>query len=269
MNNTFNGGRFLNFFLYDIKSIGRRHAFAAMMLGGAGLVLYAISVVLSLVFSQKWGTPPEPARWVVFSFASLAFVFYQTQTYGFLTEKRASSAYLMLPASNLEKFLSMMLNTLIVLPVLFFGMYFLIDWVLSLLDPNYGATLASRFYTMASSVIEGASLAASGPIVLHIVLGFLGSAFVSLLYFLLCGLLFQKRKVGYAILILLGINIVFSPLGMWIFSSIGNSVATMTMSEEVINSFANSLIFTSHSVHLLLIGGLGTGIYFRLKNIAQ
>ena len=196
-------------------------------------------------------------------------MFYQTQTYGFLTEKRASSAYLMLPASTLEKFFSMMLNTLIVLPVLFFGVYFLIDWVLSLLDPGYGATLASRFFEGVSALFAGATVAASGPIVLHIVLGFIGSAFVCLLYYLLCGILFKKRKVGYAILILLGINILFSPLGMWGFGLIGESIAAMTMSEEVINRLANSFLFGGHAALILLIAGLSVGIYYRLKNITQ
>ena len=109
MNNTFSFKRFWRFFLYDIRRWATSYGPSFLIMSLMPLVLYAITMTFSLVFSQKAAHPELIARTSVLAVtASLLFITYPSHVYGFVTDKKAGGAYLMLPVSRLEKFASMM-----------------------------------------------------------------------------------------------------------------------------------------------------------------
>ncbi|MBQ6952848.1 MAG: hypothetical protein IJP81_02940, partial [Bacteroidales bacterium] len=144
-NEVFNGSRFWNYFKYDATQMVRNHMRAAIGIGLSGLIVYVIVVGFCLLFNGEWTGPGIKARFMVFYVASVILQLYQTRTYGYLTEKRKGSAWLMLPASTFEKWLSMILMTLIVIPVLFLVVSLTTDALVAALDPTVGNSLLYSF----------------------------------------------------------------------------------------------------------------------------
>ena len=120
MNEIFDFKRFWTYFKYDLKQMWRNHSKAAIMIGGASAIFYVIWVLASLVFTQHWSSPVIYARLAVFILAFAILELYMVRAYGYLTEKKEGSAWLMVPASKTEKFVSMLLMVCIVIPLLFF-----------------------------------------------------------------------------------------------------------------------------------------------------
>jgi hypothetical protein len=77
--------------------------------------------------------------------------------YGKLTEKQYGSFWLTLPASRLEKFISMIIITCIIAPIAGFGIYLGIDAIICAIDPTCGEGLMAtgiNYFRNASEFIE-------------------------------------------------------------------------------------------------------------------
>jgi hypothetical protein len=61
-----------------------------------------------------------------------------SKIYGFITDKKEGAQFLMLPASPLEKTISMIIVACILMPLAYFAIYFSLDELLCLFDPNCG-----------------------------------------------------------------------------------------------------------------------------------
>ncbi len=209
---TFNGSRFWNYFKYDLVQMWRNHMKAALGISLAGLVLYVAVISWNLVFHQTWQAPGFDGRMIIAVLAYITLELYQTRTYGYLTEKKAGSAWLMVPASGVEKWVSMLIMTLIIIPVLFFVVYFGVDWLLCLADHTSGASLLSRFYDGVSKLgtIEAADLPFSiGSLIWLMIAGFC----FNFLYWLLCGICFKRFKIIWGIAIAFAGSLIISIIG--------------------------------------------------------
>lgn len=266
--NFFDFQRFWTYFKYDFKQMGRNHVKAAIGFGFAGLIVYFLVVLFNLIFNGTWQGPGGESRWAVFVLACIALPFYYTRTYGYLTDKRKGSAWLMLPASTFEKWLSMMLLSLILLPVLFFASSFFVDWLICLLDPTVGKSMISTLTGKASDinselVILNETYSTSwgiGSIAWPVAMSFLSN----LLYFLLCGLCFKRNKILGAIAVSIGISMVLS----LIFSGLGSfgPEELETMVDETPASVQTILRWCT-AIGALIAAGLSAGIYYRLKTL--
>lgn len=259
---TFNGSRFWNYFKYDLIQMWRNHMKAALGISLAGLVLYVAVISWNLIFHQTWQAPGFDGRMIVAFLAFCALELYQTRTYGYLTEKKAGSAWLMVPASGVEKWVSMLIITLIIIPVLFIVVYLGVDWLLCLVDHTSGVSLISRF---ADGVSKFGTL---GPEDIPVSIGTLiwmgiaGFCF-NFLYWLLCGICFKRYKIIW------GIAISFA--GSLLVSIIGGSALALNesslelMAQEPVNTTTGFLwlsgILTAAAV------GLAGGILYRIKTI--
>ena len=270
MNEIFDFKRFWTYFKYDLKQMWRNHSKAAIMIGGASAIFYVIWLIFSLVFTQHWTTPPIEARVVVFILAFAILELYMVRSYGYLTEKKAGSSWLMVPASKAEKFVSMLLMVCLVIPLLFFVVYFLIDGFLALVDPTYGKALIVGGIGAYTDMVNALSeLSAESPILFtpssFIFPGIVG-VFCNFLYFLLCGICFKKNKLVGAIAILFGISLVFSVLtGIFAPHFIRNF--DINWSEEQIALFVTNVLNFSVALTCLLTIGLGWGVWRRIKTI--
>ena len=208
---VFNGARFSAYFKYDFHQMWRNHVKASVGIGLSGLILYVVWVLFSLILKGTWQSPTISMRYSVFMLAFTALELYQTRTYGYLTEKRKGSAWLLIPASGFEKWLSMMIMTLIIIPVFFLASSLGIDALLSVVDPTYGQSiitgftdgfkgLSSQFVTINETYETTWSTGA------FISLALIG-LFVNFLFFLLCGITFKRYKIlrGFLLIFLISI----------------------------------------------------------------
>ncbi len=277
MNETFSAGRFFRFFLFDNKQIWSRNTRAVVTFGGLGIILYVVTVLLGLIFTQEWNGPSLWARVFTLAFASLVLVFYQTRTYGYLTEPKAGSAYLMLPASRLEKFISMMVITLIELPLAFFGIYLCVDGLIALIDPTVEGAIITNISNIYSSFNQFVS---SNAEAVDLGIGAAGLTFqfwvdtcIYLLYFLLCGICFKKHKIASGLAILIGLSLLITILfGVSIHAGLFNGITRMLQGlsdapVEKTTSLINWIVNSGFVLNGLTVIGLATGIYFRIKTL--
>ena len=126
MNNTFNFNRFKNLLLKDGKMYVRNF--------GTSLIVFCCLNAIFWIFNLVFGSSSESAfRFgMLCTWTGLAIMMVPSKVYGNANLSREGVGFAMLPASSLEKFVSMFLYCAIVTPVVvFFGGY-LVDALLSL-----------------------------------------------------------------------------------------------------------------------------------------
>ena len=273
-NETFSFKRFWTYFKYDLVQLWRRHSKAALLISLSGLIFYIVWVSGSLVFGHSWSAPGMAGRMAI-GFVALAILeLYYAYLYGFVTDRRKGSSYLMVPASTTEKFVSMLLNALIVVPVLFAVVFLGVDALLCLVDPTCSDPLIVKGVSGIREAVEfiyanspeAFYLASLSKLVIATVL----SAIFNNLYFLLCGLCFKKNKIVGAIAIAMGVSFLMS-IVMGLFAP-GISEWFMVHGAdfedpEFVKQFAGSTMTWANILAAVLAIGMGTAIIYRLKTI--
>ena len=267
-NEMFNGQRFWTYFKYDLTKMWRNHVKAAILIGFSGLILYILGIAFNAVFNGVWAAPGFGSRVVVFFIACFALELYQTRTYGYLTKRREGAAWLMIPASTFEKWLSMILITLVVIPVAFLATYVIIDAILALADPTYGqlligaakTTIANAQQSLAEANDEYSTTWSLGIFALPAIVGYI----CNFLYFLLCGISFKRNKILWAFIILSIASIAFSTIMTTMgLQSDYYEVNELAEAEELIHS----MIGWSTIASGVLAAGFAGGIYYRIKTL--
>lgn len=273
MNNNFNFGRFGKYFVYDLKRQWKNIGMLVLTFALSPIIFYMIYMFFAAMFDGglmkifiglEIDGPAGGTRFGVFAVMSTIFVMlFPSRAYGEITNKEKGSEWLMLPASRLEKFTSMMLISLIVIPLVYVVVYFLSDAFVCLLDKSCGDSLmsfrinkeigssdfvipANGFWILASSIV--------------------GNAIV----FLLGGLIFKKWKVVGTVLVLFALQMVFSGLLSVFITNAdlewwGNWFADWTIRHaDSIDIWLNAFI----NLWLLLILAIcGTWSWFRIKRL--
>lgn len=264
---VFNGQRFWSYFKYDSLQMWRNHVKAAIGIGLAGLIFYFLCIFFGLISGDGWDGPNIATRFIVFTVAFTILELYQTRTYGYLTDRKKGSAWLMIPASTFEKWLSMILMTLIVIPIVFLIVFFGVDAILSLADPTVGQSMVASIAGGMTDVIDKI-LEVNGEydttwslwtIVPSAILGFC----LNFLFFLLCGLIFRKNKILGAFLIILGLSILLSLVSSFIVMGSDIEYEDFAEAENAIRS----VIRAFNWIVALVSAGLAGGIYWRLKTL--
>lgn len=263
-NEVFNGQRFWNWLKYDMKQMWRNQMKAALGIGFSGLIFYALAIMFNLVANHVWQGPNGAGRTLVFVFALVALQLYQTKTYGFLTDKSKGSAWLMAPASTLEKWVSMMIMTLIVIPVLFFVAFLGVDWLLCTVDHSCGVSLISSFgeavWQYSAAYEAGEAWISIGSAAWF----FIASFCFNFLYFLLCGIVFKKHKILYAIAITFALSMVFSLIFGQALGAYGNdAVELFTSGSET----AQTTVYVYAAISTVIALCIAGANYYRLKTI--
>ena len=226
MNNTFSFNRFKNLLLKDGKMYVRNF--------GTSLIVWcslnAIFWIFNLLFGSE--TMPPIRFGMLCTWTALAMLMVPSKVYGNANLSREGVGFAMMPASSLEKFVSMFLYCAIVTPVIvFFGGY-LVDTLLSLF-PFGGFDKPIRLYTLNEIVsrmmtdnegvvqmgelsISATTLFPIGVIRISLYMGIIQWAAL----FMLGNMLFKKHKAGKTFACYLGISYLFSMLfGLLVVSS--------------------------------------------------
>lgn len=263
MSDTFNFSRFQKFFKYGFRNAVASYGLTFLILACAPLWIEVLTGAFSVVGSldHAWHGPSLGLRDGLFSV--IAFIFYVSfpaKVYGFITEKRAGSAYLLIPASTGEKFVSMLLNCLIIFPMAFLLIYAGCDALVAAIDPTVDGTF--WFLSFADSILDIGDYDSWVYIsALMCVIGYV----CTILFFLLGAIWFRRRKVSNTILVLLGIVMVLSMLAVW--AANNTDFEFLIMDEEKANRFALIAVNSLLAIQTLVMVGLGTAIFFRLKTI--
>lgn len=273
MDNTFKISRFGKYFAYDLKRQWKNIGMLMLIFALFPIIFYMIYMFFAAMFDGglmkifiglEIDGPAGGTRFGVFAVMSTIFVMlFPSRAYGEITNKAKGSEWLMLPASRLEKFTSMMLISLIVIPLVYVVVYFLSDAFVCLLDKSCGDSLmsfrinkeigssdfvipANGFWILASSIV--------------------GNAIV----FLLGGLIFKKWKVVGTVLVLFALQMVFSGLLSVFITNAdldwwGNWFADWTIRHaDSIDIWLNAFI---NFWLLLILAICGTWSWFRIKRL--
>lgn len=273
MDNTFKISRFGKYFVYDLKRQWKNIGMLMLIFSLFPIIFYMIYMFFAAMFDGglmkifiglEIDGPAGGTRFGVFAVMSTIFVMlFPSRAYGEITNKAKGSEWLMLPASRLEKFTSMMLISLVVIPLVYVVVYFLSDAFVCLLDKSCGDSLmsfrinkeigssdfaipANGFWILASSIVENA------------------------IVFLLGGLIFKKWKVVGTVLVLFALQIVFSGLLSVFITNAdldwwGNWFADWTIRHaDSIDIWLNAFI---NFWLLLILAICGTWSWFRIKRL--
>lgn len=274
MNKKFDLKRFADYLVYDLKNARVNYGLTLMILSCFPVIFYALWILFNNLWGDHWTSPIFGIRIGVFfvCLGILAMSFPSLQ-YGRLTDKRAGSDWLMLPASRLEKYLSMLTVSFVILPLIFFFFYNLTDWILSLCDPTYGTALVS--FRLNDAIASDGGIVIGGEQVFR----FTGNGFwliwlsfaANISVFLLGALCFRKHKISGTILCEILVSILFSTVVsmLAVSGSFDGIVHYLEKADEWevmrnIQLKANLLLWIPN---LIMTGGLLVAVWFRLKNM--
>ena len=239
-----------------------------LIIGAMPVFQYLIPEVFSLVFTchsmdlGAWGKIPA-----YLSFILIAGIFFPTRHYGILTEKRQGSDWLMLPASTLEKWFSMLLVTCVAVPVALLAELLLTDGLMSLIfSGSYGILAASEIvHTMSKFWAElhtdAGGLFISWPVAIWL------SWCEGVLFFAFGAMLFKKTKVVKTFLLAFGLGMLISLVTIAVMKAIGMNgmnIDTTNFTEEVFIRTMNWIIFAIYFVWFALQDLV---LYLRMKTL--
>lgn len=276
MDKSFDIKRFGKYFAYDLKSVWRENNVSLLVWCLLPIFFYIVYMFFSFVaggvtsfLSGELSRPPLALRGGVFVTAAILFIMvFPSRAYGFVTEKAKGSSWLMLPASRFEKFLSMLIICLVVVPLAFFCTYLLSDALICLMDGKCGGSIISSWADINSFENTDGDFKVGANGLWFIVSWVLQTSSI----FLLGALIFKKSKVLKTILALF-------VLSMVLFAA---SVAAIKLFNIDFPDFG--IRFTqwtkAHAEHLdlwfnfwnnlelaVIVIGCGIWSWFRVKNI--
>ncbi len=214
MDNTFKISRFGKYFVYDLKRQWRNIGILMLIFALFPIIFYMLYMFFAALFDEglmKVFTGIEingPAIWarfgVFFAMTTVFVMIFPSRAYGEITDKAKGAEWLMLPASRLEKFVSMLLISLVVIPLAYVAVYLLSDAFVCLLDRSCGNSLMS--YRINPSTCDDSFLAVNGFWSLTAIIE------ENAIIFLLGGLMFKKWKVIGTLLVIFALQLILSGL---------------------------------------------------------
>lgn len=281
MNDVFDIKRFGKYFIYDLNNARGNFAVSALTIGLLPLILMVFNIIFGLLFSGEVPMIPIPVKVTIMLVAFLICVLSApVKLYGSLTERRYGSDWLMLPASSFEKFLSMAIMLCIVLPVVVFGLFSICDLLLSWILPGtYGESVTKVIGNgfgdldayVDAAMSDSDSLLVVTPASVSLA-GWLGWC-TAVLPFGLGAICFKKGKSAKTILVIIGIDVILSTLMVLFLKGgydngyeLGQRLHRFfgDMTAEKLEFWSNFIV---NFITFVIVGGLLTGLFFRIKTL--
>lgn len=133
MNNFFNINRFWRLFVKDFKSLMNN----LLPIFSSGMIVYLSVWIVAILFDISINSASNRLLLIMFIFF-ITILVAPSKLYPSISDKSGGAFFALLPASTFEKLISILLNTAIILPVLFFIFAFAFDFVLSILPFERG-----------------------------------------------------------------------------------------------------------------------------------
>lgn len=217
-NEVFNLNRFWRYLKSDFDAFISRYGISLLVMSTMALTTDAFNGLISFFITGEWHGMNEPLRFILYViFAIIVLITSPAKIYGHLTDRKEGSEFLMLPASRLEKFISMVLITCILVPFIFNLIYFGLDVLVCMVDPTCGTSMFRRlFLTDLSPILEmgGDELAEMSQYLTSIASAatpylYFDDLIQTSLLFLLGAIIFKTSKTGKTLgcLILIGLSL--------------------------------------------------------------
>lgn len=285
-NDVFNMNRFGRYLVTDIKNAIARYGISLLVIATISLTGYLLTGFFTMIVGSGWHSLGEVGRSMMMGITFFVLsITAPAKIYGFFTDKKEGSSFLMVPASSLEKTLSMILVCCVIVPLAFFAVYFSLDQIICWFDRSCGSSiimLISNGQTMLTDALQKISLETdsfvpdySGLISPWLYTDDLAQGF---LLFLLGALIFKSSKpaktIGCLILISIVLSMITTPIVMHgTIERFKEAAASSMTPEELFQSFPFLAWSMKHAVLLDFISdtivniGLAIAIYFRVRKI--
>ena len=286
----FNFRRFGRYFASDIKTCWANYGLSLLTISLiVPVILYVVLTAFNLILTSSWNGPDMGIRTFAFCLAMFCIVVTMpVKCYGRITEKQYGSFWLTLPASRLEKFISMFIITCIIVPLAGIVIYLGMDAIICALDHTCGNNLFTggvelirkmhdaqeiTFNLMDEQMtVEDAAIAQQVVSQISTPWIYMDEIFGITLPFLLGAVFFKKGKTAKTILALFAIStatsIIMTPfLTDWVVE-ITNANNAGTLMDSFFNNglFKNLVLLDTISDAAINIAML-TGIWFRIKTL--
>ncbi len=259
MNKVFDFKRFGRYYVSDLRGVFNENWLTILLMSLGVVIAYVFCGLMHLLTNGAWASYPLVGRLITFLVLfGILLLINPAKEYGFLTEKRRGSFFLLLPASSFEKTLAMIINVAILTPLAFCVIAFTSDALLCLIDPNCGDSMVATLFS-ADSYSDMA--VCDLDIKLNsdtLIWGTIANIVSGSLIYLIGALYFKKAKVAKTILCLIGLMMVFFIVLIAIFSE----GSWLEWAESV-----DDLEWLDGVLSVIVLLGLSVWTYFRVKTI--
>ena len=290
-NNIFNFKRFGKYFVSDLRTGVANYGLSLLALTViTPLALECLTGVFNMILELTWEGAGFGMRVGTFCVAMFCIlVTMPTKCYGKITDKQYGAFWLMLPASRLEKFISMLLICCIIAPVIGVAVYLGVDALICAIDPTCNQNIvAGSIDTMNELALrfnfgdvhvdvaqEDLMMVENGLKFLKQITNpwlYVDEALCASLPFLLGAICFKKGKIVKTFLAMtvlsIGMSMFAGPIMMafsWDFMTAANEEEAMKIMFE--SGFYDKLIWLDIVGDALLYGGIIVAIWFRIKTL--
>lgn len=269
MKNIFKLDRFGKFLAYDLNNTWNQYGLSLLIIGLTPTIYVIVNYVMHVVFSGNESAFPFGlgAFLAITAVALIVAVIAGPQKiYGHITDKKAGSDYILVPASTFEKFSSMMVNVCVVIPIALLIAFSLQYAAFKICIPGFNGGL--------SDIVSKIHSVTRGKEDFHIsdfslAMGSWAVWTQNILVFTLGAIFFKKSKAPKTILALMGLSFLFSMLTAGFFQ-----IVDVDSFEELfkrlfdnpravqhfVNWFVNLALIVPNAILMALI-------YLRLKTI--
>lgn len=266
----------------NFRRLGKLIAFDARRCAKKFLVNYLILIalpillwVLSLIFG--FSVFPLIRCAVFFGAMMLAVVLFPSRAYGEVNLPRDGVAFAMLPASSFEKFASMVFYMVLVPILVLLGSY-LVDVLLTVLPWggfNEFVPFAPFRFLLDFVLEENGSYDASDAVMIGgwlrlVKLLLVAEILAVCAYFLFCNTLFKRNKLGYGILMLIGIRQVlsffFAAIAPEVWSRYSGTIELDNLQNVAFPDFIGRVLIVSVCIRIVFTMVCVVASYYRLRN---
>ena len=291
-NEIFDLKRFGKYFGSDLKTLWSNFGLSLMTTSLAlPLVIYIISIAFNKVINNTWCGPSMDLRLFVFAMAMFCIIVTMpVKCYGRITEKQYGSFWITLPASRLEKYLSMIILTCIIVPLAGAFLCLGMDAITCAIDHSCGSSIISSGIDMIRKMEENREITINlmnesleirdAEVVRNIVNQFsspwlyIDEIFGITLPILLGAIFFKRGKTAKTFLSLFALGSIFSmmmtPIMVnWtkdIMSAVGSEDPELVLAIFDSGIFRNMVIIDTIS-DTIFNSALLLGIWFRIKTL--
>lgn len=260
---VFNINRFCNFFAAEFITNIRKNWVSMLVTSLIGVIAVFCFGSIALLVGGEWYSGGFPLRCIsAVAFVAILIIVMPSKMYGHVYSPLSGPAYLMIPVSRLERFLSMVLNTAIVVPVLMTCVYLACDALICAMDPNAGKFLLSALATPSADFLAGFS--EDGVKEFDFLVSGTSLSF-AMLFYLLGALYFKKSKAAKTVLAELVIGWI---LGLIIIAFVMPFVDTdIELTGTALEFIADNARLFYLLFNFILDAIVLVLIWFRLKNL--
>lgn len=277
MNNIFNIKRFGRYIGADLKQCIASFGISFLLLTFMEVLIYAVTTITGLLFNSTWSGPGIGFRAFTFLVCLIILIITMPgKCYGHITDRKSGSFFLMVPASVLEKFLSMILIMVVIIPSVFLVGYISIDFLLCSVDKTCGDSIIRLGEILSEEMKElnetglfvYSEIITSPPLYIDDIIGIIT-------LFLMGSVVFKKHKIAYTILATIAFSIATSiftaPLMLNDMTTLLNPETmtgpdAMRLLTENSGLLKNAALIDTINDTLLITGTLAV-IYWRLKTL--